>query len=61
MTRFIPRDKMSKKARRQLDRQSRRLWQICPATRVEAGKKRYDRKKNPALSMTDGDAGFFVS
>ena len=60
MIRFITRDKMSKKARRQLDRQSRRFWQICPATRVEAGKKQYNRKKNPAVSMMDGDAGIFI-
>ena len=45
MTRFIPREKLGKKARRALDARQRRTWPFPPVTRkVESGMK-YDRKK----------------
>ena len=34
MDKFVPRDKMSPKARRQLDSQRRTLWTVLPATRT---------------------------
>lgn len=39
MKHFIPRDKLSKKARRQLDSQKRAVWDFCPATRTIESKK----------------------
>ena len=35
MERFVPRDKMNKKARRAMDRQRRAVWTLCPVTRVK--------------------------
>lgn len=45
MKSFVPREKMSKKARRQLDRQSREGWSISPVTRRVESKKAYSRKR----------------
>lgn len=49
MERFIPRQKMSPKARRELDAKKRVLWTICPATRRFDSKKAYNRHRNAAL------------
>ena len=54
MQKFIPREKMSKKARRQLDNTRRQTWGINPVSRVTKDKKKYDRK---ALRRIDDDAG----
>ena len=44
MNRFIPREKLGKKARKELDRQRRFTWSFSPATRKVENKKRYNRK-----------------
>ncbi|MBR6705339.1 MAG: hypothetical protein IKI84_01485 [Clostridia bacterium] len=54
MDRFVPREKMSKKARRALDRERRVSWSFSPVTRKAESKKRYDRKR---LSRPDQDSG----
>ena len=56
MQKFIPREKMSKKARRQLDNAKRQTWGINPVSLVTKDKKKYDRK---ALQRIDDDAGLF--
>ena len=43
MDRFVPREKMSKKARWDLDRRRRVFWPISPVTRVRESGKRRDR------------------
>lgn len=45
MTRFIPRDKLGKKARKQADAAMRRTWPQSPVSRIVESKKHYDRKK----------------
>ena len=45
MTRFIPKNKMSKKDRKKLDDLQRRRWEICPATRIKESGKLYSRKR----------------
>lgn len=45
MNRFIPREKMSKKEKRKLDRTQRQTWVISPVSRTIKSKKVYDRKK----------------
>lgn len=47
MKSFVPRDKMSKRARKKLDAQNRTTWAFSPATKVVKSKKVYDRKKQP--------------
>ena len=45
MTKFVPREKLSKKARRELDRSRRETWDFSPVTRKVESKKAYSRKK----------------
>lgn len=45
MDKFIAREKMSKKARKELDSARRAVWGISPVTRRAPDKKKYDRKK----------------
>lgn len=44
MDRFIPREKLGKKARKALDSQRRATWSFSPTTRKVESKKRYNRK-----------------
>ena len=59
---FIPREKMSKKARKELDRQGRVVWAHSPVSRVfESKKTTYNRKNRDWLKGEDSsDRGFFV-
>ena len=43
-----PRQKMGKRARRELDASQRRTWQVPPVTKLVPSKKLYDRKKRRA-------------
>ena len=45
MEKFIPRGKMSKKARKAHDLKSRTIWAISPVTKLKENKKVYNRKK----------------
>lgn len=43
---FIPKEKLSKKKRRELDNQKRNSWgEIKPVTRLVESKKRYNRQR----------------
>ena len=44
MNRFVPREKLGKKARKALDAQRRATWSFSPTTRKVESKKRYNRK-----------------
>ena len=59
MKKFIPREKLSKKARRELDAQNRRTWNgVNPVTRVVENKKSYKRTKIRNWTE-DHKSGFF--
>ncbi len=45
MDRFIPRDKLSKRAKKALDSKKRVLWNQSPVTRRIECKKTYNRKR----------------
>ena len=45
MEKFIPKDKLSKKKKRELNSEKRVMWQFSPDSRVIKSKKVYDRKK----------------
>ena len=45
MKRFVPREKLGKKARRALDRARRAEWAFPPVTRRVESKKAYNRKR----------------
>lgn len=62
MTQFVPREKMSKKARRELDLSQRATWSVPPVTRRIENKKRQNRKNAKAcIRCMDFGAGFFLS
>lgn len=42
---MIPRDKLSRKARRALNREKRTLWPMSPVTRIRESGKVYSRRK----------------
>ncbi len=45
MTRFVPREKLGKRARRELDAQRRQSWACSPITRTVESRKTYNRKR----------------
>ena len=45
MMKFIPKEKLGKKARRELDRSRRETWDFSPVTRKVESKKVYNRRK----------------
>lgn len=62
MARFVPKEKVSKKARKELERQKRTTWAFSPTTRRVESKKQYDRKRHPRAWMSgDGDVFFHSS
>ena len=61
MPKFIPREKLGKKARRALDAEKRATWSFSPVTRKVENKKHYDRKKSARVWKDDfGMSAFFV-
>ena len=50
---FIPREKLGKKARRALDAEKRATWSFSPVTRKVENKKHYDRKKSARVWKDD--------
>ena len=60
MARFVPKDKMSKKAQKELNRQRRVTWDFSPVTKTVDSKKLYNRKRN-ARNRDDYGLGVFDS
>ena len=58
MARFVPKDKLSKKAQKELNRQRRVTWDFSPVTKTVDSKKLYNRKKN-ARTRDDYGLGVF--
>ena len=46
MAKFISREKLRKKARKELDNQKRAVWAFSPTTRKVESKKLYNRRKS---------------
>lgn len=46
MTKFVPKQKMSKKAQKELNSKQRVAWAVSPVTRKIESKKVYNRKKS---------------
>ena len=53
MTKFVPKEKMSKKARKELERQRRVMWNVSPVTKKVESKKRYSRKRAAQIREND--------
>ena len=60
MKSFVPRDKMSKRARKKLDAQNRTTWEFSPVTKIVKSKKVYDRKKQPRNYEPYDSGGCFL-
>ena len=56
MAGFVPKDKLSKKAQKELNRQRRTMWNFSPVSRTVDSKKLYNRKKR-ARDRYDETAG----
>ena len=59
--RFIPREKLGKKARKQLDSEQRTTWAFSPVTKKVESKKLYNRKRKPHDRYDDYGMGFSFS
>ena len=59
MKRFVPKEKLSKKARRAVNSQQRLTWQVSPVTKVFKSKKDYKRKQKSYDYLEDGGRGIF--
>ena len=59
MARFVPKDKLSKKAQKELNRQRRVTWDYSPVTKTVDSKKLYNRKRN-ARNRDDYNYGLGV-
>ena len=59
MDRFIPREKMSKKARKEHDSKNRTIWGISPVTKLKENKKLYKRKKAHHDGTFNGESFLF--
>ncbi len=57
-TRFIPKEKLSKKAQRELNAARRTLWAVPPVSEKVESKKVYNRKKSARL-RDDGSGRVF--
>ena len=57
MKRFIPREKLGRKARKQLDSEQRATWAFAPVTKKIESKKLYNRKRRSQDRYDDNDMG----
>ena len=61
MARFVPKEKLSKKAQKELNLQRRVTWDCTPITKTIDSKKLYNRKKNARTRDDYGLGCFFIS
>ena len=59
MAKFVPKGKLSRKARKELNRQRRVTWEFSPVTRTVESKKLYNRKKNARDRYDDSGTSVF--
>lgn len=45
MKKFIPREKLSRKVKKEIDRRARAVWSISPVSRKKEDKTKYNRKR----------------
>ena len=60
MARFIPKEKLSKKAQKQLNRQRRVTWEFSPVTKTVDSRKIYSRKRKAQNRDDYGLSCFFA-
>ena len=60
MEKFIPREKLGKKAKKALDRPKRTVWDFSPVTQKIDSKKIYNRKKTARARKDDFGMSSFL-
>ena len=60
MTKFVPYEKMSKKAKKFYDRQKRNEWTVKPTQRVKESKKLYNRARQKTAGKGFSDDGLYI-
>ena len=60
MAGFVPKDKLSKKAQKELNRRKRKTWEFSPVTRIADSRKLYSRKKKAHDRYEDYGMGDFL-
>ena len=60
MAKFVPKEKLGKKARKELNRLHRVTWDFSPVTKTVDSRKIYSRKRK-AQNRDDYGLGFFVT
>ena len=60
MKKFIPKEKLGKKARKQLDSEQRTTWAFSPVTKKVESKKLYNRKRKAHDRYDDYAWAFLV-
>ena len=60
MAGFVPKEKLSKKAQKELNRQRRTMWEFSPVTRTVDSRKLYNRRKKARDRYDDYGTGFLV-
>ena len=60
MKKFIPKEKLGKKTRKQLDSEQRATWAFSPVTKKVESKKLYNRKQKSHDRYDDYGMGFFL-
>ena len=61
MKRFIPREKLGRKARKQLDSEQCATWAFSPVTKKVESKKLYNRKRKSHDRYDDYGMGFLLT
>ena len=59
MAGIVPKDKLSRKAQKELNRQRRTMWSFSPVTRTVDSRKLYNRKRNARDRYDDYGTGVF--
>ena len=60
MAGFVPKNKLSKKAQKELNRKRRVMWEFSPVTKTVESKKVYSRKKNAHVRDDYGMSDFHI-
>ena len=58
---FVPENKMSRKARKELNRGRRATWGFSPVTKTVESRKVYNRKRKTRDRYDDNGAGVFFA
>ena len=61
MARFVPKEKLSKKAQKELNRQRRVTWEFSPVTKTVESRKLYSRRRKAQDRDDDYGLSFFFA